>query len=378
MNNINAIPKQLFELSNLFNSYGFDLYLVGGSIRDFILGKMPSDFDFSTRAKTAEIIEIIKQYQFFRQGEKYGTIGVIFRGIKCEITTFRSDGLYSNNRHPDKVIFHDDLYTDLKRRDFTINALAYDLRNKILIDNFNCIKAIDSKIIKCIGNGDERFKEDSLRILRAFSFCSRLDFDISKSTLQSISNTKELLKNIKIERTRSELLKIFNGKNPKKALNLMKKYKVLDIGTIPKNINNINSEYRIYISFLIFNNFNYFHPTTNSKIILMQSIILQLTNNTNIKKIRYILANLITSYKIEDIYIAIHIKSSLNKQYRIYKNILNNIHKKQFVNGYDLLNLGIDKLKIKKIKKELLIYSIVNKVRDKRILLRKVGELNLS
>lgn len=377
MNNLNILPQQIFQLSNLFNFHHFDLYLVGGSVRDCILGKIPSDFDFSTQAKTTEIIEILKQYKLFRSGEKYGTIGVIFEGIKCEITTFRFDGMYSDNRHPDNVVFHNDLYEDLKRRDFTINAIAYDLKNRILIDKFDCIKALDSRIIECVGKGDERFRDDSLRILRAFSFCSKLDFDISKETLQSISHTKELLNNIKIERIQTEILKIFSGKNPKKALNLMKRYGVLNIKKIPKNINNINQKHRIYLAFLIFDDCTYFYPKMNAKILLIKEIFAKLKQNVNIKQIRYILADLISHYKIDDIKIAIHIKSSLNKQYRIYKKIFKKIQKNQIISGYDLLNLGIDKMQIKQIKQELLIYSIVNKIKDRNVLIKKAIKLNL-
>ena len=282
--NKNIIPKEIFELADLFNLHNVDLYLVGGSIRDCILGKIPDDFDFTTQAKTDKILDILKDYKTFRSGEKYGTIGVLFQGLKCEITTFRFDGIYLDNRHPDKVVFHNDLYADLKRRDFSINALAYDLKNKILIDKFDCKKDLDSRIIRCIGVCEERFREDSLRILRAFSFCSKLNFDISNRTLCAIESTKELLKNIKIERIRAEIEKIFAGKNPKKALNLMKKYQILNIQKIPANINYINPKYRIYSSFLIFENLIYLNPKTSKKTLEIQEIFLKIPPNKSTKK----------------------------------------------------------------------------------------------
>ncbi|RDU58437.1 CCA tRNA nucleotidyltransferase [Helicobacter sp. MIT 99-5507] len=378
MNNINIIPRQIFELSHLFDLYNFDLYLVGGSIRDCILGKIPDDFDFTTRAKTKDILDILKDYKTFRSGEKYGTIGVLFRGIKCEITTFRLDGIYIDNRHPNKVVFHNDLYTDLKRRDFTINAIAYDLKNKILIDKFDCIKDIDSKIIKCIGDGNERFKEDSLRILRALSFCSKLDFDISNDTLQAIINSKELLKNIKIERIRAEITKIFSGKNPKKAFDLMKKYNILNTKHIPANINNINAKYRIYASFLIFDSLIYLHPKISIKTLEIKSIFIKIIQKKHIKEVRFILANLLLNHKIEDIYIALHLKIALNKKYRIYKRVFNHIGKITHIDGHKLLNLGFDKMQIKQIKQELLIQAITNKIKDKNILFKIAMKLNLS
>lgn len=378
MNNINIIPKQIFELSHLFNLHDFDLYLVGGSIRDYILGKIPDDFDFSTQAKIEDILDILQDYKTFKSGARYGTIGVLFHGMKCEITTFRLDGIYIDNRHPDKVVFHDDLYTDLKRRDFTINAIAYDLKNKILIDKFDCIKDIDSKIIKCIGDGNERFKEDSLRILRAFSFCSKLDFDISKSSLQAIRNTKDLLKNIKIERIRAEIAKIFSGKNPKKALNLMKKNEILNIKQIPANINNISAKHRIYTSFLVFDELIYLNPKISTKTLEIKEIFTKIIQNRNIKKIRFILANLLSSHKIEDVYIALHIKIALNKKYRIYKRVFNHIGKIKYIDGHKLLNLGFHKMQIKQIKQELLIKSITNKIKDEKLLLKIATQLNLS
>ena len=374
--NKNIIPKEIFELAYLFNLHNVDLYLVGGSIRDCILGKIPDDFDFTTQAKTDKILDILKDYKTFRSGEKYGTIGVLFQGLKCEITTFRFDGIYLDNRHPDKVVFHNDLYADLKRRDFSINALAYDLKNKILIDKFDCKKDLDSRIIRCIGVCEERFREDSLRILRAFSFCSKLNFDISNRTLCAIESTKELLKNIKIERIRAEIEKIFAGKNPKKALNLMKKYQILNIQKIPANINYINPKYRIYSSFLIFENLIYLNPKTSKKTLEIQEIFLKIPPNKSVKKARFILADLLNQHKIEDIYIALCLKISFNKQYRIYKKILKHI-KITYINGKELLNLGFDKMQINTIKQKLLIETITNKIKDKKILL-KIAKLNLS
>ena len=157
----------------------------------------------------------------------------------------------------------------------------------------------------------------------------------------------------------------------------MKRYGVLNIKKIPKNINNINQKHRIYLAFLIFDDCTYFYPKMNAKILLIKEIFAKLKQNVNIKQIRYILADLISHYKIDDIKIAIHIKSSLNKQYRIYKKIFKKIQKNQIISGYDLLNLGIDKMQIKQIKQELLIYSIVNKIKDRNVLIKKAIKLNL-
>lgn len=372
------MPHQIYSLSRLFNTHNIKIYLVGGSIRDCLLSKIPSDFDFATSARVDKILEILRDYKTFRSGEKYGTIGVLFDGVKCEITTFRSDYDYLDNRHPNNIVFHNEISKDLERRDFTINAIAYDVLENKIIDKFNGIDDIKNKIIRCIGNPEDRFKEDSLRILRAFSFCSKLDFDISDETLESIKNLKYLINDVKIERKRGEIIKILNGKNPKKALFLMSKYRILDISQIPANINKIPLDCRIYSSFLIFKNLDYFNPNLEKKILIMQDIF----DKIDTKKMKFIdrkilLASLSNEYGLENVERCLRIKLSLNKKMRILKKAFNKQKIARQINlkidGNDILKLGFRAKEIKILKDYLLQKVIQSSIKNTKKELLKIS-----
>ena len=189
---------------------GYNAYLVGGSVRDFLLKKNINDYDVSTNAKPDKIIEIFCHYPLITTGLKHGTVSVIVNREVIEITTFRKEGNYSDYRHPDSVEFVDELYEDLARRDFTINAMAYD--NKI-IDYFNSVEDIKKKVIRTVGNPDVRFKEDALRILRALRFSSVLGFSIENITKESIFRNYHLIENVALERITSEIKKMVSGDN---------------------------------------------------------------------------------------------------------------------------------------------------------------------
>jgi tRNA nucleotidyltransferase (CCA-adding enzyme) len=208
--NIN-IPKEVEAALNILHEKGFEAYIVGGCVRDSILGLFPSDWDITTSAKPEEIIRCLSGYRTIETGIKHGTVVVIIDKMQIEITTYRIDGEYSDNRRPDNVLFTDSIEFDLNRRDFTINALAYN-KNEI-IDLFGGIDDINNKIIKCVGDPDERFNEDGLRILRALRFASVLNFGIEKNTSESINKNKNLLDNISKERINTELNKLLTGSN---------------------------------------------------------------------------------------------------------------------------------------------------------------------
>ena len=208
--NIN-IPREAKIALNILIKNGFEAYVVGGCVRDSLLGIVPNDWDITTSAKPGEIIDCFQNYRTINTGLKHGTLTVIIEGMQIEITTYRIDGRYSDNRHPDSVFFTDDVSYDLKRRDFTINSLAYN--NNGIVDLFGGIDNIKNKIIKCVGDPDERFNEDGLRILRALRFASVLEFTIDHETSVSIHRNKGLLNSISKERIANEFNKFLTGCN---------------------------------------------------------------------------------------------------------------------------------------------------------------------
>lgn len=213
---ISIPPDVKFILDRLQNNY-YEAYIVGGCVRDSLLNKEPKDWDITTNALPEEIIRIFPRT--IPTGIKHGTISVLINSRAYEVTTFRIDGEYSDNRHPDKVIFSDDIKEDLSRRDFTINAMAY--REKCLIDPFSGRYDLDAKLIKCVGNANERFNEDALRMLRAVRFSCQLDFTIEADTLSSIVENNLLISNISAERIRDELCKILSAAKPSAGIRLL-------------------------------------------------------------------------------------------------------------------------------------------------------------
>lgn len=215
------IPFDVEKILKELQDKGFEAYIVGGCVRDFLMGKIPHDFDVTTNAMPYEIKQVFKNYKVIETGIVHGTVTVIYNKHSYEITTYRIDGKYEDNRHPSQVIFVSEIEKDLSRRDFTLNAMAYNYKNG-LVDFFNGLNDIEKKQIRCVGNPDNRFKEDALRILRALRFSSVLGFGIENNTSKSILNNKELLKNISCERIRDELCKLIMGDN---VFEVMTKYR---------------------------------------------------------------------------------------------------------------------------------------------------------
>lgn len=210
------LPKTAEKVILTLKSSGFEAYAVGGCVRDMIMGKTPADYDVTTNALPSEIKAVFRNYKTIDIGIKHGTVCVVADGTAVEITTYRTDGKYTDNRHPDKVVFSDNLHDDLCRRDFTVNALAYD--GSQIIDEFGGVDDINRMIIKCVGNPQKRFEEDALRILRAVRFSSVLGFEIEYNTKKAIFNSFLLLDNISKERIFSEIQKMFCGENVKNVL----------------------------------------------------------------------------------------------------------------------------------------------------------------
>ena len=206
--------KLLKELTN----HSYKAYIVGGFVRDHILGIESKDIDIATNATPKQIREIFEDSCL--ANEDYGSVTVILKGIRFEITTFRIEIEYINNRKPVQIEYINDLYTDLTRRDFTINTLCINKDGNI-IDLLEGKKDIDDKIIRTIGNAYNKFEEDTLRILRAVRFATILDFSLDEDVINAIKKTKYLLKNLSYNRKKEELDKIFTSPNYKNGIQLL-------------------------------------------------------------------------------------------------------------------------------------------------------------
>ena len=216
----NRLYRSLFRLFEAFWIYNKkELYLVGGGVRDLLLGKEPKDYDLTTNASIEEIREICAKLNLktFDSGVKHGTLTIIddFYEMSYECTVYRKDGKYTDGRHPDEVIFTSSLEEDLKRRDFTINSFAYNLLTKelVMLDE-SCLKDLELGIIRTVGNPIDRFSEDALRMLRALRFAAQLNFTIQRDTFAAIKELAPRIALISKERIRDELTKILLSDNP--------------------------------------------------------------------------------------------------------------------------------------------------------------------
>lgn len=210
------MPGNVKKAIYMLERAGFEACAVGGCVRDSLLMKKPDDWDITTSAKPYQMQEIFKDFHCIETGIQHGTLTVVIDS-PLEITTFRLDGEYEDNRHPKNVDFTDNLSLDLARRDFTVNAMAKKLDGEI-IDPYKGKEDLRNRLIRCVGDPDKRFNEDALRILRGLRFASTLDFEIEEKTAQSIIKNKDLIKNISAERISKELLKLICGKGAHRIL----------------------------------------------------------------------------------------------------------------------------------------------------------------
>ncbi len=207
-----SIPRKPKLIIDRLMENGYEAGLVGGCLRNLILNIPVKDYDIATSASTEEMKVIFHELTIISLGEKFGTLILVVEGENIEVTTFRKESSYLDNRHPDQVEFIGNIEEDLKRRDYTINALYYNDKTG-LIDLFQSREDLEDRIIRAVGDPMERFREDSLRILRGLRFAARLDFKIEANTKMAILQSYHLLKNIKSERIAVELLEIFNCHN---------------------------------------------------------------------------------------------------------------------------------------------------------------------
>ena len=199
-----TIPGDVLTIIEKLEEAGHSAYMVGGCVRDALMGITPHDYDITTSAKPEEIKKVFKKT--IDTGIQHGTVTVIMHGVGYEVTTFRIDGEYKDSRHPKNVSYTDNLAKDLERRDFTINAMAYSKKSG-LIDIFNGKEDLERKTVRAVGDPYERFKEDALRILRAIRFAAQLNFTLDEKTKEAVVDLRKSLNNISRERVRAELEK---------------------------------------------------------------------------------------------------------------------------------------------------------------------------
>lgn len=243
------LPRGAETIISALERAGYEAYVVGGCVRDSLLGEEPHDWDICTSAIPSEIMECFSGKRIINTGMKHGTVTVLMNDGGYEVTTFRIDGDYSDSRHPDSVVFTSSLRKDLARRDFTMNAMAYN-NHFGLIDPFGGEEALRHNVISCVGNAYDRFQEDALRIMRALRFAATCGFSIQEDTSQAIHRLAPQLKSVAAERIQSELNKLIFGKG---ALQVLLKYSDVMSVIIPEfapcigfDQNNPYHEYAIY------------------------------------------------------------------------------------------------------------------------------------
>ena len=243
------LPKEIENILNKLERKGFEAYVVGGCVRDILLGKKPKDWDVTTIAKPEQIQKIFPD-SFYKNN--FGTVTVKTKSKnkilkEIEITTFRTEQKYTDKRHPDKISFTDNLKEDLSRRDFTINAMAID-KNEKVIDFFNGEKDLKKNILRAVGEAKERFSEDALRILRAIRLANELNFKIEKETLTAIKKNAHSLQMIAKERIRDEFIKMIMSDSPEEAIKLLKESDLLKyiIPELEKGIGVSQNRHHIY------------------------------------------------------------------------------------------------------------------------------------
>jgi poly(A) polymerase/tRNA nucleotidyltransferase (CCA-adding enzyme) len=226
----NNVPQAVSQITKTLKNANFEAFLVGGCVRDMILGKKPKDWDITTNATPEQIIPLFNK-TFYENS--YGTVGIVNEDVTdetvrtVEVTPYRIESTYSDMRHPDSVVFSQNIDDDLKRRDFTFNALAYDQETEEIKDLFGGIQDLRKGLVRTVGEANQRFEEDALRMIRAVRLSTELNFEIEEKTKASISKNRELLAYVSKERVKDEFIKIVASAHPKKALELVKELNIM-------------------------------------------------------------------------------------------------------------------------------------------------------
>ncbi|MDD2371459.1 MAG: hypothetical protein PHQ32_05605 [Firmicutes bacterium] len=364
------IPNKPKLIIDILLDQGYQAGLVGGCLRNILLGIEVKDYDIATSATTLQMKKILNQFTIIDLGEKFGTLVIVVEGENIEVTTFRKESNYTDNRHPDKVEFINNLEEDLKRRDFTINALYYN--DKVgLIDLFNSINDLNMKIIKAVGDPLERFKEDSLRILRGIRFSAKLKFQLEINTKLAMEKSYPLLSNITKERTAIELIEILNCSNIESTINEFLpifQYLIPDLGIV--NSKKLDSMPSLKLKLAVF-----FSALSNPEIAYDKMMEQKLTVSSRIRKsdlrdiaiiIKYAnidALDIINTYKeirwnkelLEDIY-------KFNNQFDLLTPIFSITYKEMKIKGNDILSLGYKDEIIQQILDECFTNLLLRKV----------------
>jgi len=261
------------EVLNLIYDYGYEAYIVGGFVRDMLLGIDSNDVDMTTNATPMELKNIFPDIDVDK--DRYGSVTVYYKNARFEITTYRQDLEYIDNRHPSKITYVNDLKTDLLRRDFTINTICINKEGEI-VDLLNGREDLNKKIVRSILAADKSFHDDSLRILRAIRFATLLNCSLSQDVVNAINNNKELLKNLSYNRRKRELDKIFGSHEAEKGIELLKIFnldKELDL-----DFSRVKDYSDIVGIWAMINNPNYMFTSSEKELIQKVNIVYELDN----------------------------------------------------------------------------------------------------
>lgn len=243
---LTLVPKDVFTIVNKLRAAGRYAWIVGGCVRDSLLGKPVADWDIATEARPNELMKIFPRA--IPTGLQHGTVTLVMGGHHYEVTTLRGETTYSDGRRPDAVHFVEEIASDLARRDFTINAIAVDPQNGELVDPFGGRKDIDAKIIRAVGKPVERFSEDGLRVLRAARFCATLEFDLAPETMAAIEPTLDTFRKVSAERVRDEWVKTMKARKPSRAFDVMRQSGILAV-SCPELLEGVGMEQNKWHSF---------------------------------------------------------------------------------------------------------------------------------
>lgn len=231
-----TVPQPVIELCKRFRDRGHGAWVVGGCLRDVLLGRKPGDWDIATSALPKETMRIFSHA--IPTGIEHGTVTVLWRRARYEVTTLRGETGYSDGRHPDSVFFVEDIERDLARRDFTVNAIAYDPLERRLTDPYNGIDDLSRRLLRTVGDPRQRFSEDGLRVLRAARFSATHDFQIEQETVRAISDSLDSFRRVSHERVRDEWMKAMTATSPSVAFEVMKTSGILAI-TCPQLLDQV-------------------------------------------------------------------------------------------------------------------------------------------
>lgn len=366
------LSNEITTILDLVKINGYNIYLVGGFVRDSLLNKLSFDVDMTTNATPEILIDILKEYDIDKSFVSYGCIKFCVNKYNFEITTHRKETNYINHRRPLNIEFTNKLHEDLLRRDFTINALCYD--GVEIIDLFGGINDLKHMIIKTIGNADYRLEEDALRVLRALRFSSKLSFNIDKNTKKSIITNYKYLKDISFENLYKELKGILDGDN---YLNILREYKdvfkeVFLLSDLKVELFNLNMNYEEKEALF----FYYSNIKINNKYLINKELIIE-NDKVDLKK-------KLNKYGYEKIYNILYFRSEVIKENNqillLLKEIIENNEcynlKMLEVNGNDLLQIDVEKEKINKYLNILLEVVVENKcINDKKCLLNYLSNI---